>query len=114
MLSYYELYIKKCKYYERTTIAELLYMAELCHRNNMKRAEKILQNSKRRIILSTKSGIFWNSDIAHHDHFLNSKKETNNMDLFMASLSETKKVHISMATDLALKLVGLTRDLSSI
>jgi len=91
MLKYYEQYVKKCKYFERTTIAELLYMAEWSQRNNLKRADKILQNSKRRIIFSTKSGIFWNSDVMHFDQFLSGIKEKYNMDLFMDTLLEIKR-----------------------
>jgi len=110
MLKYYEQYVKKCKYFERTTIAELLYMAEWSQRNNLKRADKILQNSKRRIIFSTKSGIFWNSDAMHFDQFLSGIKEKYNMDLFMDTLLEIKRVHASTATDLAQNLLRLIRD----
>jgi len=110
MLEYYELYVKKCKYFERTAIAELLYMAEWSQRNNLKRADKILQNSKRRIIFSTKSGIFWNSDVVHFDQFLSGIEEKYNIDLFMDTLLEIKRVHASTATDLAQNLLRLIRD----
>ena len=110
MLEYYELYIKKCKYFERSTIAELLYMAEWSQRNNLKRADKTLQNTKRKIIFSTRSGIFWNSYVVHFYQFLNGIKEIYNMDLFMDTLLEIKRVHASTATDLAQNFIRLIRD----
>jgi hypothetical protein len=74
MYKYYCNYKPKDVPESRDTVMNTLYAAEYCLNYKTKRADKIVQRQKRSIIFSTKSGLFWNSDIHSHDKFLNNIK----------------------------------------
>ena len=64
------------------------------------RAEKFIQRTKRKIIISTQTGLFWNSDAIQFDQILKTILEPLNMNLFMDSLLELKRVHIERAKEI--------------
>jgi hypothetical protein len=89
---YYHRHISDIVIEHRHIIAELLYTAETnISKHRIVRIEKIKQTSKRRIILSTATGTFWNSDSLYHDQFMASIKTPLSLKDFMDVVQETRK-----------------------
>ena len=68
------------------------------------------KSTKRKIIRSTATGTFWNSDSLYHDQFMEQIKTPLNLLIFLDVIQETKRVHKQKCADLAHELIKIIRD----
>ena len=110
MLKYHSTYSNNIGINDKNATAVILYSAEFCQNNNTARADKAIQRAKRKIIISTQTGLFWNSEVSQFEQFLKTISEPLNMQLLIDSLLELKRVYIEKAKESTFVLIKRIRD----